>query len=49
MAFFAVVAAGTVIGGRSVFRQVQATRTLAAEVTARTEGNPRPEMWDMSA
>lgn len=36
VAFFAVVAAGTVIGGRSVYRQVRATRTLAAEVAART-------------
>lgn len=33
--FFAVVAAGTVIGVRSVLRQVAATRALAADVAAR--------------
>ena len=36
VAFFAVVAVGAVIGGRSAYRQVAATRTLAADVTART-------------
>lgn len=33
--FFAVVAVGTVIGGRSVLRQVTATRVLAADVAGR--------------
>jgi len=42
LVFFAVVAAGTVIGFRSVHRQVRATSSLAADVAARAVSPPAP-------
>jgi len=40
LAFFAVVATGTLVGGRSVWRQIVATRDLAAEVASRRVESP---------